>query len=134
MPDESLVEVRQFLRDHIESHEHLETLLLLCPDGRARTVEDVARELKVPAASADAALRHLVEQRLLVAAAGEPPTYCYSPGTPALGGAVDALVAARGEHHLAIMEIMGAHAIERVRSNALRTFAEAFRLKGPGHG
>jgi hypothetical protein len=134
MPGDHLSTIRQFLRQHVESHEHLETLLLLCRGNRSWTAEAVASELKIPPESAQEALRHLVERGLAVSPSGADPGYLYAPKTGEVGECVKLLTTACREQRLAIMEMMSAHAIERMRAAALRRFADAFRLRGPDHG
>jgi hypothetical protein len=134
MTDDPLSEVRAFLRDHIESHEQLEALLLTYRAPRVWSAEEVAQALRLSPESADATLRHLVGQHLLASAGGEARGYRCAPGTPELAARVAALAAARVEQPLAILEIMSSQAIERMRRSALQTFAEAFKLRRPGRG
>ncbi len=122
--------VRTFLRENIESYEHLEILVqLLRSRERTWTLEQVAQELRLAPGPTLAALQYLTARGLLVESARG--TYSYAPRVEALDRAAVALVQAYDRDRLEIMKLMNAHAVERLRSSILRTFAEAFRMRGP---
>jgi hypothetical protein len=52
--------------------------------------------------------------------------YCYSPQDPKLHEAVVGLAREYREQPIAIIKLLSTNAIERVRTAALRTFADAF--------
>jgi hypothetical protein len=124
-------EVRRFLREHIESFEQLEIVLLL----RSRPDQSlhgsaISTELRLPEAIVEEAL-HTLSQRELVARApgAEGPLFSYSPETPALAALVSTLAQLNLERRLDVMRSMTANSIERLRARALSRFADAFLLR-----
>lgn len=118
-------DVNTLLRDCIESFEQLEVLLLLhrtpgetwSPDAVA-----TATTLKLSSDVADDALAHLRRWKLID---GEARVYRYDPANR-LDATVRALAAVYEEDRLEVMKIMNQNAIERVRTSALRAFADSF--------
>ena len=129
-PPEASAELQAFLRDKILSYEQLQTLLLL----RSRPDEtfspgSVAEVLHVPEEVAAEVLDHLRSQNLLELQSGtESRRFCYSPGSVALAGVVDELAESYDVNRLTVINLMNANAFERVRTQALSTFANAFIL------
>jgi hypothetical protein len=124
-------DVKTLLRDCIESFEHLEVLLLLYrKPGDAWTADAVATAsiLNLSEDTAADALAHLRRWKLLE---GEARSYRYDPGNR-LDGTVRALAAIYDEDRLEVMKLMNQNAIERVRTSALRAFADAFFVGGGG--
>ena len=58
----------------------------------------------------------------------ESRRFCYSPGSVALAGVVDELAESYDVNRLTVINLMNANAFERVRTQALSTFANAFIL------
>ena len=129
-PPEASAELRAFLRDKILSYEQLETLLLL----RSRPDENfspgsVAGVLHVPEDAAAAVLDHLCSQNLLEVQFGTGSLlFSYRPGSAALSRVVDELAESYDFNRLTVVNLMNANAFERVRTQALNTFANAFIL------
>ena len=125
-------EVRELLERHIESYEELELLLLLrrerSPEGftAGRLIERLPH---IPASLIPPALARLLASGLLGATGSDTPHYAYRPASPGIDTAAALLEREYAERPIRIMQLMSAHAIERVRTAALRTFAEAFVLK-----
>jgi hypothetical protein len=129
MSDERPVDkaLRAFLFEFVDSYEQLELLLLLHANPRAEwRIAEVCRELRIPESAALPAMEHLVRSKLAVAT-GEIPgmRYRYDQASPR-APQVDALARACHDDRLAIVQLMSTNAIERVRTAALRTFADAF--------
>jgi predicted transcriptional regulator len=123
---------RALLRDHVESYEQLEVLLLLRAEvGVPWTPDAVAERLRIDMGSAESALQHLATHGLveLQRQTGVTDRFCYKPQTSALATAAAALAQAYEERRAAVMALLSANAIERVRASVLHTFAEAFRLR-----
>jgi hypothetical protein len=123
-------DVRQLLVAHIESYEQLETLLLLHqrPD-RLWTPDEVGGHLKIPALAATTALEHLRNVGLVrVSDEGAGQRYKLGSLDSATGQTVAELANAYAGNRLQIMQLLTANAIERVRSGAIRLFADAFVL------
>jgi hypothetical protein len=127
-------EVCRLLFDHVTSYEQLEALLLLhARPAQWHSATQVAAALHIDAANAAAALMALARQRLLGAeAAGGAggQRWLYAPADGRLATSVDKLAQAYGRQRLEVVKQMSANAIERVRSSAARTFADAFLLGG----
>ena len=129
-PPEASAELKAFLRDKIFSYEQLQTLLLLRsrPD-QTFSPGSVAEVLHVPEDAAAEALDHLCSQNLLEVQFGtETVLFSYRPGNAALVGVVDELAESYDLNRLTIINLMNANAFERVRTQALNTFANAFIL------
>ena len=129
-PPEASAELQAFLRDKILSYEQLQTLLLL----RSRRDEDfspesVAGVLHVPEEVAEEVLDHLCSQNLLDVQFGTGSRlFSYGPGSVALAGVVDELAESYDFNRLTVINLMNANAFERMRTQALNTFASAFIL------
>jgi hypothetical protein len=133
--DEDVTEdVRQLLRDHVEVYEELETLLLL--HGRRDRIWDVdavADALKIPTANAAAALERLRGCGLAehvavegVEAGGRRTGFRLSARRPGLADTVARLAACYEDQRHVIIRLMNANAIERIRTSAMRAFADSF--------
>lgn len=81
--------IRAFLRDHIDSFESLEILLLLRREHAACAAEELCRRLKTRAPLIDDALASLVRARLVDADQNVLTLYTYADE----GAARDALIA-----------------------------------------
>jgi hypothetical protein len=118
-------DVNTLLRDCIESFEQLEVLLLLHrTPGQPWTADAVstATPLKLSLDVAEEALAHLRRWKLVE---GEARIYRYNPANR-LDATVRALAAVYEDDRLEVMKIMNQNAIERVRTSALRAFADSF--------
>ena len=76
------------------------------------------------------ALRRLTERGLL-AETGPPARYGYAVADTEVRARLDQVLDAYRRDPLAIMSMLTANAIERVRTAAIVTFAECFRFGGP---
>jgi hypothetical protein len=122
-------EVQALLLDHIESYEQLEILLLLRLEAAESWSEErISSRLNISPTLTTAALSAL---RLsgVVKLRGEWPRYEYAADTPAIDDAVNMLVAIHSTHRFEIIKLMSANAIRRMRTGALRAFADAFVLR-----
>lgn len=137
MPNKSMAdqklpeEVQRFLREHIESFEQLEIVLLLRsrPD-QAMNSTAISAELRLPEAIVDETLDTLSERELVARAPGaDGPLFNYSPETPALAELVSAVAQLNQDRQLDVMRLMTANSIDRLRAKALSTFADAFLLR-----
>lgn len=130
MTSELDVEVLRLLSGQVTSYEQLEALLLLhAAAGRDWAVMEVAAALRIDDANAAAALAALSTQHLLtVTGVGVQQRYRYASADATLAAGVDKLALAYAERRLEVVKQMSANAIERLRSSAARTFADAFLL------
>lgn len=123
-------DVRALLHEHIESYEQLETLLLLRRERYEEwTGEGLASRLRVRAELIDTALAGLEAGGLIQAIRASPTQFVYRPASPGLDAAVGRLERAYAERPILVIQLMSANAIERLRTAALHTFADAFVLK-----
>ena len=119
-------DVRSLLRECVISYEQLEALLFL--RSRAEqdwSTEDVATHLRVPPETTAEALDHL-RRYGLVHVGLEPNPYRYAPANQSLAAAVEALARVYDTDRAALMNVMNAAAIERLRTKAIQAFADAF--------
>lgn len=129
--DDLAADVRALLHEHIESYEQLEVLLLLRRERHdACTVTALAARLHLREELVAAALEAL-KAGGLVAATGAPPEvrFAYRPASSGIDAAAGRLEREYAERPIRIIQLMSANAIDRVRTAALHTFADAFVLK-----
>lgn len=129
-PPETSAELEAFLRHEILSYEQLQTLLLLRsrPD-ESFSPQSVAEVLHVPEEAAAEVLEHLCSHKLLEVQFGTGSLlFSYRPGSAALVRVVDELAESYDFNRLTVINLMNANAFERVRTQALNTFANAFIL------
>ena len=119
--------VQALLRDRIHSVEELETLLLLRSDKvRAWGVAEVASALRIGASAVDVAFANLAARGLCTPTPSGARTY--KPESVELEKSVDELAQAYTDQRIEVLVFISQSAISRVRTNALRTFAEAFQI------
>lgn len=125
-------EIQRFLLEHIASYEELEIVLLLCQRAeRDWTAAQIAEETRMPAGACSAALEALQKQGLLAEGA-LAASFRYAPGSSALAAHVVRLAAFYQQQRLAVVQMMSANAVDRLRTAAIRRFAEAFRFRERG--
>jgi len=120
-------DLQQFLRDHVETYEQLEILVLLAgaPD-RHWSADDIAAALRVDHAVVTEGLAHLDRAGVLVASGPDTaPRFAARPDHAAM---VVRLADVYRRDRLGIMNRMTSNALERVRTSALRAFTSAFLL------
>jgi DNA-binding transcriptional ArsR family regulator len=124
-------DVQILLRDHIESYEQLELLLLIRAEGETLwTEETLGGRLSMASSLVRAALDGL-EAAGLVKAQVDSGTkrYSYLCQNDTVEGSISRLATTYREHPISIIKLMSANSIERLRTAALRTFADAFILR-----
>ena len=121
-------DVQRFLQDHVESLEQLEILVLLQPRiERAWSVLEVADELRIRDSVAEEELRRLRDRGLLVVVGSTSnPSFRYGPRSESLAMMTQRLVETYDAQRVAIMRLMTANAIQRLRAGALGVFSNAF--------
>jgi hypothetical protein len=116
--------VEKLIATRIRSVEELEVVLLLHAHAqRSWSVAEIAAELRTSASLVASALGRLKTTEVVIVD-GERYQLA-GPQTEAL----QELARCNREHRVEMLVLISAKAIERVRSEALRTFAEAFRFK-----
>jgi DNA-binding MarR family transcriptional regulator len=124
-------EVEALLHDHIESYEQLELLLLMRGDREALwTAEALSARLHMHSSLVQAALDRLESAGFIeVRAAGIEKRHAYLGQSDNVEATISQLAAGYRENPIPIIKLMSANAIERLRTGALRTFADAFILR-----
>lgn len=123
-------EVRVFLRDYIDSYEDLEVLLLLRREHTRWSSEALCTRLNTTATLIERTLATLVRGRLVIASNPPPPaSYAYADDDAARDATICALERAYREEPIQIIQLMSTNAIERLRTGAMRAFADAFILR-----
>jgi hypothetical protein len=125
--------VQAFLLEHIESYEQLEILLLLRLEAteiwsEARISARLGLSATLTADALSALLAHGLVRRQ-----GEPPRCVFAPRSEALDQVVTELARSYASQRLEILKLMSANAIKRMRTDALRAFADAFVLRKDEH-
>lgn len=114
------------LMRQIETHEQLDAVLVIASDpSRLWTLEEVMGRTRLSQEMAEASLEGLVRQGLLVSA----PEGWRLPSDPHLLEALEQLAAHYRDNLVAIIRELTENALARVRTKALRTFADAFVVK-----
>jgi DNA-binding MarR family transcriptional regulator len=124
-------DVQILLHDHIESYEQLELLLLLrARSDPAPTGETLTARLGIPASLVTAALDGLESAGFVEARTqGIEKRYVYVIQSDNVEATISRLADAYRENPIPIVKLMSANAIQRLRTSALRTFADAFILR-----
>jgi hypothetical protein len=130
LPEPLPAEIESFLEAVIDSFEHLAILLLMRQErDRSWSPAEAAQALGIPAEVVQSAITSLLEQQLLHVVQDEAALrYVY-----AASGARDALVerlnVEYAQNPARLMRLLSAQAIQRVRTSAIRAFADSFILK-----
>ena len=122
--------VHELLEKRIESFDQLEILLFLYRrKDQSWTAHDIAKHLRQPGQMTEA-LDALCRADLVEAALETSELrYAYSSSSSPLDEAVSELSRQYRDHPLAVMRIMSANSIRRVRTKAAHTFTEALVLR-----
>jgi hypothetical protein len=117
-------DVHRFIFSSIESVEQLEVLLLMHGTPQTSwTPEAIARELYSTPSSIRGRLDALV-RRELVATAGAPATFHYSPAAHSVRSTIDSLADCYRHRRVAVITLIASKPLENVRA-----FSDAFRLR-----
>jgi hypothetical protein len=123
-------DVLQLVADRVEGMQQVEIVLLLRgEEARAWRSDEIALKLRADmgAVARDAAA--LAERGILSSEPGPPLVYRYAPATRALRDAVDGLAEAYNSRPVTLVK-----AIYDRPAPALRSFADAFRIRKPDKG
>ena len=125
MPDEISREVDQFIRDHINSVEQLEVLLLLAENPQQQwSAAEVAQKLYRQPESIGTHLQSLQSAGLVVTCSGAPGRYCYNTTLGAIDLTIKALERAYHERKDTVIRLIFSRPPDPARS-----FAAAFRFR-----
>jgi len=122
-------ELSQFLFEHVETHEQLQTLLLLHKEpANLQTAEAISAALNVPLAVVLTALKQLCQQGLVQQDGAQGFRYAAKDET--LKAGVERLVEAYDQNWSTVLRLLSTNAIRRIRTSVIGTFSDAFVLKG----
>ena len=121
-------DVLDLIARHLDSMAQVEVLLFL-HTGRAQGWQayQVAQELRIQTPAAAEHLETLASNRLATSDDATPASYRYDPATPALGEAVENLRVAYNTRPVTLVNALYARP-----ARAIRSFADAFRIRPPG--
>lgn len=121
------------LRERVRNIDQLQLLLLLiAAPGRCLGHEQLAQAAQMPPDTADEALAALAQAGLVEAV--DSRTWRYAPPDETVAAAVAHLVTAYRNNPVPIIRLLTARSIERVRTAALLTFADAFVVRKKDNG
>lgn len=132
LEDAELEALKKFLFEHVVDLEELQILARLQRGAGkdAYTEEEVAAATGLPVGTTRDTLQRLCARGLLAPSATAPVVYRY-----VLDGAdrelLDHALSEYQTNPLQVMALMTSNAIERVRTSAMRAFADSFRIRGP---
>jgi hypothetical protein len=122
-------DVDALLKSQVGSYEQLAILLRahLDPD-RTWSIQELSETLLVPMTLAENATRELHTSGLLMSVDGSPTRFRFAPNA---GGSAAVARLAREYHEnpIEVIKALSTNAIERLRTAAVRAFADAFVLK-----
>jgi len=127
-------DVRTLLRTRVETLEQLEILRLVHSEPNMNwSLAELGERLRIAAPLVAGAVKALQSGGLIAcptAGAGS----VYSPADPAIKAAAERLLQEYRERPMRIMQLISTYAIERVRTAALRAFADAFVIRKDADG
>ena len=132
LEDDELRALKKFLFEHVVDLEEIQILADFQRDAGkgSLTAEEVAALTGLPVATTRDALQRLNTRGLLAPTATEPAAYRYA-ADGAVRASLDRALSEYQANPLQVLGLMTANAIERVRTSAMRAFADSFRIKGP---
>jgi len=126
-------ELESFLLARIETYEELEALLLLRREPHdSWSADALGARLNIDRERALETLLRLADAGLLRAVHSAPDKpYCYDPADAGIDRIVEQLDSAMRERRLDLIKLMNANAMMRMRTRAIRAFADAFVIPAP---
>lgn len=126
-------ELKQFLLEHVEDLAELEVLAWFHreKEGTWAPEADLLAAMPFPPDTTTVALERLVARELVTRSAEKPGMVCYEARDAAFRDLLRRAVEEYRANPVQFMAMMTSIALERVRTAALMTFAECFRLGGP---
>src|SRR5688572_11636355 len=127
LPETVPAAVRNFLSEHVESYEQLELLLLMrSPPHKDWSFRELTARTQLPPDAVDEALAGLARAGCITRGRSSEGSARYAPRDGVQAAVIEDLAQQYQDNRLAIIKLMSANAIERVRTAAIHTFADAF--------
>lgn len=129
MPDSTIpADVRDFIARYLPSVEHLEIFVILQRQPtRSWSPPEMAEELRITVGTAADALEQLASQNFLDIRISNDILYRFNPATPALTREANRCAEYYVSERITVINLVTAGGL-----GAIRSFAEAFRLKKKG--
>ncbi len=122
-------EITRFIEAHIESVDQLEILRILALDrDKEWSSTALAQEAQIQPAMIAVLLQALESRGLLTVVRGPSLFYRYGPHTPDLEEKMSCLLDLYNHRPVTMIRVVAA----RAKQSALKTFADAFRLRKEG--
>lgn len=123
-------DARAFLRENIECYEELDLLLLLHRESlHPWTVDSLAARLHIAPSVLHAALITLRRRKVIESSFDEGEERHRLRADIAMNETLERLLTQYASNPVEIIKLMSAHSIERIRTAALRSFADAFLFR-----
>jgi hypothetical protein len=123
-------DLRRFLFDHVTTYDELALLLLAQRESEVYwSATSAAESLGLSTEASRVALESLTARGLLVGNSSQT-AFRYAPNSKTLATKADHLRRAYGDDRFAIVQMMTANAMLRVRGAAARNFGEALQQRG----
>jgi len=94
-------------------------------------IAELAEAVRLPVSNVREAVERLAARELVVKSVAAPVSYCYAIKEQELETRIERILREFRENPVQVMGFMTTNAIERLRTAALRTFADSFRVKKP---
>jgi hypothetical protein len=129
-PSDLPEEVRRFISEHIDSVERLEVLLLLHGAPRSWTPAQISKERRSSELAVSLSLKGLAESGVILADGAGFRIH----GDPKLAGTLDLLAQTYRQRHVSVITFIytkpDGDGRARLPADPLRSFVDAFRIKG----
>lgn len=118
-------ELLQFLRDHIDSVEQIEILVLLCQSGeRAWTAEEVAKELRSSQSSVAKRLEEFAAKKFLKNVDPSVQRYQFAPADDAVKRRIEELKELYKVRRVTVIDTIFSKPVDKIK-----VFADAFKFR-----
>ncbi len=124
-------ELQQRLEEALGSYEELQVLLYALRQGAPWSADDATGDLPLSRPSVGEAIEGLLARGFLADSGNDVPDgkrFLYRPATPELAELTERLAEMLDRNPLHVVDLMNRHALERLRTSAMQTFAGAFVL------
>jgi hypothetical protein len=120
--------VQRLIREQVRTYDAVEVVLLLHGEASRRwRLPEIASAVRLSEEAAAAVLAELSRHQLIVESAVDAErSYRLDIERPEVAAAVSQLAVAWSDHRLALIKLLNASAVERLRTGAARALSDAF--------